>query len=565
MCDFVAVLDGVPEMQGSEQVEAFIKEKVAQATGEEVVGASVGWNYETCLCQIEEEVEKDIWVEEADFNESNAHAAPPVGFDVLITKKILDAWHVHLDHGGQGHALTEAQMKQLLLGLKSAPVAFIVFSSEAGRDRGVDAVAEAGIEINGTRCSLCAGTNEPTEILWENLNVTNNVRKRNLMGGTLLVVGACVLWTLLLYLPYAYYMASFTYARGDEPGHFSEGIFITLVVGSQIGLFVASSIAAKKTRFRYESEVQTTYTLFYNLALIVNLILDIMLQAYLSYLQMVGVGAHTADGRLLGEITHFQDIFESYPMQKSVGKLLFKYCWPCTFFVPFLAEPIVAQWLPQHISRLLIGADERIRGRNAVRASELSEMEQGRYADVIFNVILVACIPFIAPAYLHMTLMALIVSHVYLYCYDQVKVLRYVVRFECSSVDVHTLGMKLFAIPVSILAGALVFKANQLSAGKDLGSGLLKGYVLGAAIAGAMFVHGLLHLLMLRLVMTACSTNVDRSASVATYEHVARSFPATYFSVNPVHCLRTKYGINPAPQVNFYSPLQRSNSKPSQK
>ena len=26
-----------------------------------------------------------------------------------------------------------------------------------------------------------------------------------------------------------------------------------------------------------------------------------------------------------------------------------------------------------------------------------SEMEQGRYADVIFNLILVACIPFIAP------------------------------------------------------------------------------------------------------------------------------------------------------------------------
>ena len=27
-----------------------------------------------------------------------------------------------------------------------------------------------------------------------------------------------------------------------------------------------------------------------------------------------------------------------------------------------------------------------------------SEMEQGRYADIIFNLILVACIPFIAPA-----------------------------------------------------------------------------------------------------------------------------------------------------------------------
>ena len=41
---------------------------------------------------------------------------------------------------------------------------------------------------------------------------------RNLFRGTMLVTGACLLWTLLLYMPYAYYMASFTYANGDEPG-----------------------------------------------------------------------------------------------------------------------------------------------------------------------------------------------------------------------------------------------------------------------------------------------------------------------------------------------------------
>ena len=41
---------------------------------------------------------------------------------------------------------------------------------------------------------------------------------RNLFQGTMLVSGACLLWTLLLYLPYAFYMASFTYANGDEPG-----------------------------------------------------------------------------------------------------------------------------------------------------------------------------------------------------------------------------------------------------------------------------------------------------------------------------------------------------------
>ena len=34
--------------------------------------------------------------------------------------------------------------------------------------------------------------------------------------------------------------------------------------------------------------------------------MDIALQTYLSYLQMVGVGAHTSDGRLLGSLVSWQ-------------------------------------------------------------------------------------------------------------------------------------------------------------------------------------------------------------------------------------------------------------------
>jgi len=184
-------------------------------------------------------------------------------------------------------------------------------------------------------------------------------------------------------------------------------------------------------------------------------------------------------------------------------------------------------------------------------------MEQGRYADVIFNVILVTLVPFIAPAYMHMTFLALIISHVYLYCYDQVKVLRYVVSFEISSSDVHTLGMKLFSIPLSVLAGALVFKGNQLTGGQDLGGGFLKDNTLLVAIVGAMSLHVLLHLALLRCVVSGFSADVDRSESPATYENTAKSFPATYFSVNPVHCLRSKYGINQKEEEQFYSPFRQ--------
>jgi len=156
-----------------------------------------------------------------------------------------------------------------------------------------------------------------------------------------------------------------------------------------------------------------------------------------------------------------------------------------------------------------------------------------------------------------MTFLALIISHLYLYCYDQVKVLRYVVSFEFSSSDVHTLGMKLFSIPLSILAGALVFKANQLTGGQDLGGGFLKDNILLMAIVGAMLLHVLLHLGLLHCVASGFSAGVDRSESKATYENTAKLFPATYFSVNPVHCLRSKYGINQKEEEQFYSPFRQ--------
>ena len=99
---------------------------------------------------------------------------------------------------------------------------------------------------------------------------------------------------------------------------------------------------------------------FYKASFILNVIMDIALQTLLSCQQMVGVGAHVADGRLLGSLTSVQEMFESYPIQKSMGKLLYTYCWPCTVLVPFLAEPFVACLLPWFTAQKLVGANKKI-------------------------------------------------------------------------------------------------------------------------------------------------------------------------------------------------------------
>ena len=65
-----------------------------------------------------------------------------------------------------------------------------------------------------------------------------------------------------------------------------------------------------------------------------------------------------------------------------------------------MAEPFVTWLLPSFTAQLLVDTNKKIQGENAVKAFEVGEMEQRRYADIIFNVILVVCIPFISPSWL---------------------------------------------------------------------------------------------------------------------------------------------------------------------
>jgi len=173
-------------------------------------------------------------------------------------------------------------------------------------------------------------------------------------------------WTCLLYLPYAHYMGSFSYSNGDEPGEMSEGIFVGLVVASQFGLFIVANIASHHAGFCYEDDKQRTYIVLYNAALIVNLILDMSLTAYLAYHQMCGRGVRLADGRLLSDLEDLQSIVESYPMQKAIGNNLFKYCWPATFFVPFFAEPFAAQIGPYMVGTMFVRSNKKLTGENAM-------------------------------------------------------------------------------------------------------------------------------------------------------------------------------------------------------
>jgi len=559
--DFAAVLRGLPSFDGSKDMEAEIKEAVQEATDHDVYDVSIAWNFHGHEDVILAAVEKDVYPEDSS---PDSIASPPAQRGLLdrslsrVNRTIFGIEDVQAEETADEESQDEdAEMGERLRSLKSTDTAFVIFNSEVGRDSAVEFVKNRGghITVCGKECSLQICQREPREVNWENFAVTKSERFNYSMKGILAVLGGCFAWTVLLYLPYAYYVASFSYANGDEPGILSSSIFCALVVGSQIGLFCVSKFAAECSCFLYQDQMHWWYTLLYNTALILNFILDMILQAYLSYLQMVGVGAHTADGKKLGHLTVVQEIFESYPMQKSLGNLLFVYCWPCTFLVPFLFEPLMAIWFPKHIGSLFVRSTQNLQRSQAAKALQMAEMEQVRYADIIFNVCCIACVPFMAPAYLHLSLIVLILSHVYIYLYDQVKVLRYVSSFTCSSASIHNLGQQLFAIPISVLVGAMVFKASQLTTsfgGTDAGT--LLGRRVWLLTGSAMLFHALFHWVALKVIFSYCQGQVDRSMSKQSYAALERREKATYLSLNPVHCLRCRYGlIGEGPVVSYWS------------
>jgi len=562
MSDFLAILEGLPRMKGHEKVEDIVKEKVIEATGAGVADVSVAWDFHFCAREVERTVAGEVGLVE-DAARAAAHASVaahsgPLGWysrlNGLLTRWLLGIWHIHLDSGDPCTPREQSpDLKQLLLEMETCSTAFVVFSHEDDRDRAVQAVKDKGIEICGTRCTLKSSTVEPEEIMWQHFHVTAAQRKFKLLRAFMLVLGACVLWTVMMYLPYAMYMVSFTYQQGDAPGYVAEYLFIGLVVGSQLGLFVTSSVGANMACYRYEEEKQKKYIQFYNGALLLNLFMDIILQSYLSYKMMIGQRAHTAAGQLLKDLDTYQEILESYPMQKTLGKYLVKYCWPSTFLYPFLSQPVLVQWLAYNVGKLLVRSNTSLRGVMAAKAMELGEMCQGRYADVLFNTTLVALVPFVAPANMHVVLFYFLVSHIYIYLYDHWKVLRCVVRFQFTSPEVHKLAMQLFALPVSCLAGALVFKANQLRRQPWYENTPLSESTLLPVIIGVMLLHLLVHYLMVEMICWFFWTPCVRKDSNASYAKTESQFRATYFSTNPIHCMRSKYVLGHDPPQPVYA------------
>lgn len=616
MKDYAAILSKLPHCPGSDmEVENNLKAALQESTGEEIIGVSVCWSYEDQAEELMNIIESDAerkqrtrasfsmrkvfsnfgkqdsetsalaraQLLENDVEDQYGSRGGPLGlvrsgFDGLNAcfgfRKLEDEdlpsrrssfGSVDLDMIERRSRLDSGTKLQIVEDLKTTDKAFVIFKTEEGRDKAVEmSRRQRGLQISEgpdeeghvsqlmRTCKLQEVTYEPDTVMWVNFDTSTRQTIYRLTIGVFFIILALVLWTLCFYLPYAIYVTSFSYARGERPTFMATLFFTLLVVaGNQTMYFVCRAVS-EKARFRCQDTTEMTYLTLYFLACLVNFAMDMAVTSYTTYIMMVGMNARTSGGVPLEELSTLQ-IFESYPMQKALGHFFFWYAFPSCFLVPFICEPLFAIWLPGHIMQLLVRAHPNVVGMEAEKClGYFCPMDLSRYSDILLNITM-AVMAFLYPgSFVWKMFLVLFCSHLYIILMDHYRVLRAVPAFHFSTNASERCVQALTAIPVGLLAACTVFKYHSTlspnltkrSMDADPGRGVMMLAIL------AFTVHLVVHWSLLFWFVPMCARSHERSP--VEYSDVSRKFPCSWFSANPVHCLRSRYLHEHTPPCNFY-------------
>uniref|UniRef100_A0A7S1FGR8 CSC1/OSCA1-like cytosolic domain-containing protein n=1 Tax=Noctiluca scintillans TaxID=2966 RepID=A0A7S1FGR8_NOCSC len=551
---YAAELKGLPPLLGTALVEEDLKKFVAEAVCQDVVGVSVCWNYITCPEEVETMLENELahletlHEEERKDVDAIQDVEPCSGYNRWVRRVFLQVDKLFGFYGqaSQKGERDEKVVQTLLLNVSSSDTAIVVFETEEARNLAVAKMH--GFAYGGNSVSLEKVQGEPSTVCWVNFGVgTPTFIFRCCVGFAVMMFGVA-LWGAGFYLPYAYYLSLFSYSHDEEPGAMQALAFSMLVVGGNQAMYMLCQEISQRVGFRNKDHAEAFYCVLYITATFLNLCSDLSLEFWIGYQAMVQNGIHTADGRLLGDLTDYQQIFESYPIQRILGQRVFAYAISC-FYLPFICEAIFAIFLPAHIMKLLIRSHPEIRGRDAEKSLEFfAPMDLTRYGDIFLNLLIViVCLFFPTGGFLKLVLCFLL-GGVYVYVYDCYRVLRCVPTFEYATLAIDSKIQLLLAFPCSLILAALVFKMNCVA-----GFPCLHGVFFVSVFVGAIVLHCIVHVLLV-IYVVPCFGRQPHVAVTPSWAETSVRNPSSWFSSNPVHCLRSRYVYKHDPPCTFHIP-----------
>jgi len=275
---------------------------------------------------------------------------------------------------------------------------------------------------------------------------------------------------------------------------------------------------------------------------------DMVTTYYVAEQIMMELGFRDYKGQMLNEIPTFTERFETYAMQRTLAENTFSYAFPSTFLIPFLIEPIATVIGPFMMGVYVVGSHPEIRGRDAENWVAAAPLDLGRYADILLNMVLAILIFYFPGGYTHTLFIALGLSHMYIFAMDQYKLLRSVPSITVATMEVDWWAQLLLAPCCGLIMSCFVFKGNCQDYGYCLeGPGLI------LSCAAAFFVHCIVHALIQTYVVPLFGLpHVDEEGeSCMTFKDVAQMNPVSWFTTNPVHCLRSEYVYGHQPPCRF--------------
>jgi len=581
--DFAARIRNMPLMEGTENVEEQLKERIETATGQKVVGVSVCWDFveheEDVMELLESQlVEKDAALHPEPVAEEEPEE-PQSWFAKMERSTMLPAMASEAnkivakgeataeeraqsqecagdDEGDQVADVKEVDVLGILKSIRTCPDAYAVFETETARDAAVDtSVQSGGIEFNGKTITLNASRVEPQSVQWPNCANTDLwfKAKRILMGLGVICLGLGV-WVVAFYLPYAWFSLTFNYSYGQEPGLMAGVTFSMVVVAGNLLMYQVCSITAVNAKFIYIDDREVCYMLCYCFACTFNVVLDLCCTYKVAYKINVGLRQKTYDGHLLENIQTFAGRFESYAMQRLLANNLWAYAFPATFLIGFVAEPIATIYAPYKVACQIIGSQPSVGGFMAEQLMPAliagTEYDLSRYADVLLNIMIAVLIFFFPGGFNIQMFGALGVCHIIIYVLDHYKVLRCIKAVEFAGKMVDWWAQLVLCLPTALMLSCLVFKANCEPDYFCLNDGDTV-----IACGAAFFAHVFLHTLCLMFVVPMFGTEASGDdADNVTYRSVCERLACSWFTSNPIYCLRSQYIYKHSPACTFYSP-----------
>jgi len=558
MTDFAVLLSGLPLLSGAESPEKLIAQAVQDATGQEVVGVSVAWDF----LEDEEKVMKEAkeLVYEIDYGRKTRDELTVSDVQLGGWKKaVFDLEKHYLTDAEQGAEEKDGpqpggskaeRMKAFLDELGTTEFAFVVFTTEACRN---DAVQRTNGSFNfrGNTVRMEATRAEPDTVQWQNFGHSDtwSIVRRLALGFSYILLGLLV-WTVVFYGPYTWSIFNFNYENGNEPGFVYGFAFSMVVVVGNAIMYEICGRVADMVGFHYRDNREACYMILYTIACTFNVLLDLVTTYYMVFEISKGLGFRTYHGEKLSDIDSFPDQFETYSMQRLLGENTYDYAFPSTMLIPFLIEPFVTIYVPLKLGVLLVRSHPELVGGSAEEWLAAMPMDMGRYADILLDVVLAVLVLYFPGGWTWQLYFALVGCHLLIYAFDHWKVLRNIPACTYASMDVDRCSQIMLAPCVGVIASCLVFKANCQGHGF-----CLEGYALPLVCIAAFALHCVVHVLLLvHFVPTFSKDIVGADAETCTYRECASSIASSWFTANPVHCLRSKYTFEDTPACTYFMP-----------